>query len=374
MPHVHATTVCRNRMLSFSATPKFPSTWRLPLAVVASVFFHVALFGHFGYKAPSGFLSVPRSLDVRLLAPALDLPPEAFSSPPVLLSHTPGKDRWLALAENVVKRGPDSQAASAANQVSPKKPRRARQPESVLSQQERKLQPANDPQPDSPVVIPLPGLTGRVLQADIQFELYAGEARQPIGRAQHRYVTPDGDLFGISVQAEPAGDQQGKQWSIEVSGRVTRFGLSSFSYQMQGLEAERFFGLVRPEGGRASVDAASANDVRKGRMYDNMLDRSSLLYHFMAQPPARTGGRIWLTDGKIQQQYAYRIEGYETVTLVESGGVRALRLRFEALNGPGSIDLWLLPDQHYLPVRVRFVDRDGEVTEQLAVSLDFRAQ
>ena len=362
-------------MLSFSISPNFPSTTRLPLAFLASAVFHVALFGLFGYQASSGLLFVPRALDVRLSAPAPSLVPEKPSTPPALLSEVSGKDRWLDLAEKAAKRGLDVPAASAAKPAPPRKARQERDPEPAPEKQEKPLPSAKaSPPPDGPAVIALPGLTGRVQRADIQFELYSGEARQPVGRAQHRYLAPDGDLFGISVQGEPAAGSPGSGWSIEISGRVTRFGLSSFAYQTQGEAADRFFGLARREGRDVSSGAASGDDVRKGRLKDNLLDRNSLLYHFMAQPPTMAGGMVWLSDGKVHQQYAYRIEGYETVTLVESGGVRALRLRFDALNGRGSIDLWLLPDQHYLPVRVRFVDRDGEVTEQLAVSLDFRAQ
>lgn len=370
-----AAAVWRISMLRFSISPKFPSTTRLPLAFLASAVFHVALFGLFGYQASSGLLFAPRALDVRLSAPAPAFLPKESSTSPVLLSEAPGKDRWLDLAERAAKRGPETPAASAAHPAPPKKPRPERKSESAPAKQAKLPQSTEaSPPPDSTAVIALPGLTGRVQRADIQFEIYTGEARQPVGRAQHRYLAPDGDLFGISVQGEPVAGSPGSGWSIEISGRVTRFGLSSFAYQTQGEAADRFFGLARREGRDVSSGAASADAVRTGRLKDNLLDRNSLLYHFMAQPPSMAGGMVWLSDGKVHQQYAYRIEGYETVTLVESGGVRALRLRFDALNGRGSIDLWLLPDQHYLPVRVRFVDRDGEVTEQLAVSLDFRAQ
>lgn len=358
-------------MRSFSIFPIFPSTTRLSWAFLASAVFHVALFGLFGYQASSGLLVAPRALDVRLSAPARTPLPEKTSAPPMSWPETSAKDRWLAQAEREANRSTDAQATPvAAPPTPPKAPRADHNSGSSLAKPATRSPSSDAITPaDSAAVIALPGLTGRVQRADIQFEMYAGENRQPVGRAQHRYMAPDGDLFGISVQGQPVADGSEKDWSIEISGRVTRFGLSSFAYQVQGGEAARFFGLARQEGEMSSVDG-----VRTGRLKDNLLDRNSLLYHFMALPPSMTGGMVWLSDGKVHQQYAYRIAGYETVALAASGAVRALRLQFEAIGGSGSIELWLLPDQHYLPVRVRFVDRDGEVSEQLAVSLDYRAQ
>ncbi|MBL8416031.1 MAG: hypothetical protein JNM42_16495, partial [Propionivibrio sp.] len=48
-----------------------------------------------------------------------------------------------------------------------------------------------------------------------------------------------------------------------------------------------------------------------------------------------------------------------------------IKLVLSTSDSPEIIELWLVPDLHYLPAKVRHIDRQGVVTEQVVTSLDF---
>ena len=107
-------------------------------------------------------------------------------------------------------------------------------------------------------------------------------------------------------------------------------------------------------------------------MPDGLLDRQSLLYQFSIKPPEPLGGKLWVSDGKTNKVFAYSLGGTETVSLATFGNVRALIID---LTGEGeTIRLWLVPDMHYLPIKARFSSKDGKVSEQRVMSLDFSLQ
>jgi len=97
--------------------------------------------------------------------------------------------------------------------------------------------------------------------------------------------------------------------------------------------------------------------IRKDLMPDGLLDRQSLLYQFMPQLPILAGGKPWLSDGVKQSQFSYRMAGFDSLPITAPGGE--------------TIALWLVPEMHYLPVKVRYADLRVAAVEPLAVSLDF---
>jgi hypothetical protein len=138
-------------------------------------------------------------------------------------------------------------------------------------------------------------------------------------------------------------------------------------FEAQGGGSERLVGLK--ENGSRVVTSAQ---VRKARMSDGLLDLQSLFYQFMVQPPELAGGKLWLSDGLTNGLFTYRVAGFDSLPLAAMGGVRAIKLVITADDSPETIELWLVPDMHYLPVKLRHTDRQGNITEQVALSLDFK--
>lgn len=218
--------------------------------------------------------------------------------------------------------------------------------------------------------LPRSGPAGAAKRVEIEFEISSGADRQPMGKGRHVYVSENDRSFGVSIkQTVTTGEaSHGNSWQLEISGQIERHGLSPLVFRMQGAVPERLMALKE-----ISTDpSALAGKARSGRMPDGILDRQSLLYQFMLAPPANEGGKMWLSDGRTYGLYEYRIAGFEFLAVPAIGSVRTVKLVFTTGSSPEIIELWLIPEQRYLPAKVRHTDRLGGITEQVVVSLDSR--
>lgn len=340
-------------MLSAGDT-KMTKTRRLLPALGVSLLLHVLLLSRFGLFPFADGSAPARSLQVSLVAPAASLAapaePEVISVPELPLP---------APAPRTPKRHEKPRETPAP----PVNPAAALPEEPPVDT--GKAAAAVEPSAG----IPLPGLAGALKRVDIEFEIYSGLDRTLIGTSRQLYVAEGGDNYGLSTRSQVRGDESspGEPWQLEVSGRISRQGLSPSRFEVQGAMSERLMALK--DVADPSAPPAKARSIR---MRDGILDRQSLLYQFMLQPPALTGGQLWLTDGSSYGLYTYRIAGFDSLPLTALGGVRAIKLVLSSNDSTDTLELWLVPDMHYLPVKVRHTDRQGRVTEQLAISLDFK--
>jgi hypothetical protein len=209
---------------------------------------------------------------------------------------------------------------------------------------------------------------GQLKRVSIDFDVLSGTDKRVLSRGRHVYVA-EREYFGISVSDVPLAGQADKDsWRIEISGRVNVQGLSPILYETRGALPQELMAL---KNGGTNRHAANQALQRKWQMPDGVLDRQSLLYHFMFKPPELTGGNVWLSDGSSHALYAYRMAGTESLPIAGMGNVSTLKLLFTTSASQERIELWLLPDRHYLPLKARYVDGLGAVTEQTATSIDF---
>lgn len=216
---------------------------------------------------------------------------------------------------------------------------------------------------------PLPGAKDPIKRAEIEFEILTGIDRKKQGRGRHLYVSENGESFGLSFKQSLAEEDStpGVPWQLNISGNITRQGLNPLIFEIQGALPERFMALKGVPRNQPGIPGT----VRTGRMPDGILDRQSLLYQFMFRAPDLTGGTLLLSDGVMYSLYSYRFAGIESFTIIPHGEVRAIKLLLSTSESGETIELWLLPEMHYLPVKARYIDNQGVITEQMAISLDF---
>jgi hypothetical protein len=333
---------------------------RLLLALVVSTIAHLWIFAQPGLLSSKFSTRSLGNLQVNLAHP-VDKPPLpgellATSSPPVemppVVLEAQKKDEKLtkkpAPQEMKVLPTPESVPA-----------------EKTVSQATKATQQAEASQG-----IPQAGGTGPAREVDIEFEITSGAEKKQIGSGQHRYVSSEGEYFGVSVsqKLDAEGGAPAGQWKLDISGRISMHGLSPILFQMQGAVPERLMAIKEV----TEIVAPDPRKPRSGRMPDGILDRQSLLYQFMMRPPVSAGGKMWLTDGAKHGQYSYKVAGSESLRIGAQGEYRTVRVVITADEGSEMIELWLLPESHYLPAKVRHTDGLGLITEQVAISLRFK--
>jgi hypothetical protein len=328
-------------------------TRRFLVALGFSLILHGLLFSKFGMISHGEMIARSSAMQISLVAPVNVLP--ISSELPVTRApetSAPRQNRTITEKSEEATRTPPV----------PVKPSPSMPTTSASSAQE-------SPQPNLSSGTPLRDQSGLVQRVEIEFELFSGVDRQLMGRGRHRYVSEQGEYYGVSVEQtlDTKEPHQGLPWKLEVSGRISGRGLSPELFEMQGSQSERLMALKEGLSGLSKPD----HTTRKGRIRDGILDRQSLLYHFMLRPPELAGGKLWLTDGSNLGLFNYRIAGVESLSVNSFGAIQALKLFLETSDDSETIELWLAPDLHYLPLKVRHTDRQGLVTELMAVSLDY---
>ena len=88
-------------------------------------------------------------------------------------------------------------------------------------------------------------LAGPPKLVTIEFEILSGVDRKLVGSGQHRYVSESGGSYGISITQQLHTELPGQDeaWQLEVSGRVTRQGLSPDLFEVRGNLPERLMTL-----------------------------------------------------------------------------------------------------------------------------------
>ena len=144
-----------------------------------------------------------------------------------------------------------------------------------------------------------------------------------------------------------------------------------------GLRPDHFEETGRRGGARtASFDwtagqlaLGSGNNTRTVPLPRGALDQTSLAYAFSFRPAASENFEVHVTDGRGLKQYRYREVGQETL-VTPLGEIRTRH--FEKVRGPDDkrgFEFWLAPDRHLLPVKLRYVERNGDAFDSIITDI-----
>jgi hypothetical protein len=226
--------------------------------------------------------------------------------------------------------------------------------------------------PPSTYVPEAPPLRTLPRKGRITYNLVYGRDRFPVGRTVQTWEM-DSTRYRLASRSETTG-------IIDLIRSQHRTFMSRGALTPRGLRPETFL-MSRnrgrgPEQARAKFDWDAANIRLEGsaaprdeRLPPNTQDLLSLMYQLSLDPPAPGRFRQTVTNGS-------RIETFELDALPEEtiqtplGALRALPVKQVRRAGEESLELWLATEYRYLPVRIRFFDRQGEPQgEQLVTEI-----
>lgn len=227
-------------------------------------------------------------------------------------------------------------------------------------------EPKPEPQPQ-PVTQTEPAKTSdRQLPTSLElvFDLIKGTQGLIVGRVTHQLRIENGQ-YQLTSTAEATG-----LFSLVKSGQLvqkSRGRITAGGLQPQQFIARR--GSKPPE--QADFDWDNGQ-LRYGKstepqqtvpLADGSLDILSFIYQFALSARPDRQFDFYMTNGRgfLRQQYeAGNIEEIDTPL----GPQQALLVRRTGGDGQEKVDIWLGVAQHYLPLRIRFTDKNGEVAEQ----------
>jgi Protein of unknown function (DUF3108) len=148
---------------------------------------------------------------------------------------------------------------------------------------------------------------------------------------------------------------------VQVSeGEVGAQGLkpSSFSVELRGKKDQAVF-LWEAK----TIQFSGKSGERSAQLPDGAQDMLSLLFQLAFEPPQTQQLTSQVTNGRKLETYTFARVGEETLEL-PAGSFRTIHVAKQHAPGDDAMELWLSPEHHYLPVKIRLIDRKGEVMEQ----------
>ena len=225
--------------------------------------------------------------------------------------------------------------------------------------------PAAEPtKPDSK---PAPVLAQRLpRQGEITYDLFWGNDKFSVGRTLQTWEIND-DSYRLSSISETTGLVSvfvRQRLAYESRGRLTATGLRPEHFTTQRVRSGR------SEDAAADLDwsamtAMIGNPQLSVALSADAQDLVSFMYQLGLLPLAPGRIELPITNGWKLERYEFEIGGEEELQ-TPFGALRAVPVKQMRRPGQETIELWLAAEYRWLPVRIRFFDREGEPSgEQL---------
>lgn len=226
----------------------------------------------------------------------------------------------------------------------------------------------------APEAPPLPSFPRK---GRITYLLTMGPDQTPVGRTVQTWEF-EGEQYTLGSQSESTG-------LVELFRPTRYYYLSRGTVSDRGLRPERFVASVK-RGSRSEESLAAFNwnegQVRLGRMPQQETvalpagsqDIISFMYQLALVPPAP--GRITMpfTRGQQLEIASFEVMPAETID-TPLGRLRAVPIVQVRETGHESLAVWLATEYRNLPIRIRFYNRDGELSgEQLVNAIQVSEQ
>jgi hypothetical protein len=197
----------------------------------------------------------------------------------------------------------------------------------------------------------------------LDYAVTIGDPPAPVGRASYAWEATD-SAYRLSLTAETTG-LVGLLRRVRVvqtsEGRITAVGLRPDAFTMdRGPNARNEF--ARFDWTARQLTFGYPDAVQVAALADGTQDTLSLILQFAFVPIEQGRREVPLTTGRRLYVQAYERVAEEVVE-TPAGAWRAWHLRrVRAQPGAEGYDMWLSSDRPYLPVRIRWTDRNGRVT------------
>lgn len=182
----------------------------------------------------------------------------------------------------------------------------------------------------------------------------------------------DGKRYRIVSVSTPKGLAS---WFINDLRRESRGAVTA-----AGLKPEHFEETGRKGGTRtAKFDWAAGKltlvnreSARTVELPPDTLDQASFVHAFAFLPAVSKAFAIHITDGQGVKRYRYRQVGTETLK-APLGEIETLH--FEKVRAPDDkrgFEFWLAIDRHFLPVKLRYIEKNGDTFDSIVTGIETR--
>lgn len=200
----------------------------------------------------------------------------------------------------------------------------------------------------------------------IRFAVSKGDQGFVVGRSEHR-LTLEGNAYTLRAVAETTGLVALFRAATVVQtseGELTADGMRPKSFKVER------GGKV---GDQATFDwttgrVAMNPGPRDSAIEPGMQDLLSMFYQLGLLPSSPSGFGLTVATGKKIERFVFAPAGEEKISTA-LGEKAALRFKTIATAGGDTTEVWISVERR-LPLRIRFVDRKGEIFDQVVEEME----
>jgi hypothetical protein len=181
----------------------------------------------------------------------------------------------------------------------------------------------------------------------------------------------DGKTYSVVSESKTAGIAAAiyrLNIKREAKGRITP----------EGLRPKSFIEYRNGKPRRSATFDWDANEVqltdgeenKSAPLPPNTWDATSFAWNFAFVPPGDKELNVNLTDGRRVTSYRYAIIGRETLK-TGIGDIATLHVKkVQDPDDKRAFEVWLAVERNYLPVRIRYTEKDGTSFDSLVEAID----
>lgn len=203
----------------------------------------------------------------------------------------------------------------------------------------------------------------------IYYEAARGAAGFVVGTAEATWLT-QGENYQFRLYLQTAGVVALlKRITISYAsdGQITGNGFVPRTYRMDQdgqLKESATFDWQARRLAIVSTKGHGSFDLQEASQ-----DFISAIFQLALFPPAQGPAEVWVASGRYYLNRYIEVVGSEELT-TRLGTFRALRVRL-GREGDDQFDLWYASDLRYLPIRIRWIQKDGSINDLVAVRINY---
>ena len=154
------------------------------------------------------------------------------------------------------------------------------------------------------------------------------------------------------------------------SGLLTDGGLQPLRFEEINSRKPRRAAEFDWAGGK--VKLTDGDKMETEPLNANTFDPASLPYAFAFAPSNQENVKVFIADGKRVTDYEYRIIGKE---MLKTPLGEMETMHFQKVREPDDkrgLEFWLSVDRHFLPVKIRYVEKNGTVVDSTITGIAFQ--
>ncbi len=204
----------------------------------------------------------------------------------------------------------------------------------------------------------------------IAYALYMGTNKFEVARTVQSWETGT-DTYKLESTSGTSGLAsvfRNEQRIFRSSGRMTEHGLRPDSFvSARSRRGQTDESVAQFDWNKNSITLGRGEAQRSAALPAGSQDILSFMYKLSLAPPPPGRVQIAITNGTRFENYALDVLAEETLD-TPMGKIRTLPVKQVRREGSESMEIWLAADYRYLPVRIRFIGRDGAPTGEQVVT------